>query len=459
MWSEKRRDEEESGQRGFTLVETAVALGVFVITLIPTTSVFWGGIQAASVSSIRSDAVGVAASTLADVQALPYNEVGFYGPFTVNGTPNPGQSNYVSSCPSSVPACSGEPTVNLVNSGTFQNAIPTGAFAPVTTQTVGATTFTVTTYITWANAAVPSGTCVAGSLLCVGAYPQVTVVVSWGGPAAGSVTESSIYYPGGQGKYTGSQALRGATSTCPSNPGKPSDLWAADSNTSSESQQAQVTVSWQPVSTANEPCYYVIDEATSASGLPSSCTIPTGSGFQANYWQPGTAASYTVTGLSWNTQYWFAVVAYSSGGANCQFATFGPVTTPTASTGPSCTVTAFTVTAVPSNSTSKTYEDTHGNMTDNLNLVASTTGTCSTVTVQAQVVNSSTQDPGSPYSLAAGTSGQFTYSVPASGTAWITGQHIFTVSVGGVSASLQQSMEVCAHAGSGQKTNSGTSCP
>lgn len=435
-----RWEGDEAAQAGFTFVETAVALGVFIITLIPTTSVFWGGLQAASVSSVRSDAVGVATSTLADVQALPYNEVGFFS----------SQLHYVASCPSSVSLCSGEPTVI---------AGVTGGITPVTTQTVGATTFTITTYITWANAAVPSGTCVTGSASCQGAYPQVTVVVSWGGPAAGSVTESSIYYPGGQGKWTGPGSSRVASSTCNSNPNTPGDVSAADSNTAAESQQAQVTVSWDPVTTANEPCYFVIDEATAQSGLPTSCTIPTGSGFQANYWQPGTAASYTVTGLSWNTGYYFAVVAYSSGGTNCAFAYTGLVTTPSASTGSNCTVTAFTVTAVPSNSTSKTYEDTHGNMTDNFSLVASTTGTCSSLTVQSQLVNATTQDPGSPYSLAAGTSGQFTYTVPSSGNAWTTGQHLFTVYVGGVSASQQQSFEVCAHAGSGQKTNSGTSCP
>jgi hypothetical protein len=436
------------GEGGFTLLESMVALSVFTITLIPTSSVFLGGLQAASVGNVRSDAVGLAASTLADVQALPYNEVGFYDI----------QPNYVSVCPASVSLCAGEPTVDLVHSGSFDGTVPPGAFAPVSTQTVGSTTFTITTYITWADAAVPSGTCVSQSTTCAGAYPQVTVVVSWGGLLAGSVTESTIVYPGGQGKWTAAGSSRGQSTSCPSTPVEPAEVTATSTSTPSTSVSAQVTVSWSAEPTASQPCYYVVDEATSSGALPTTCSEVPGAGFEANPWQPGTASSYTVTGLSWNTTYWFAVVAYSSGGAQCSIGDAAqPVTTPSSPSGSTCTVTSLSVTAVPSNSTAKTYENSSGQMTDDLDLVASTTGTCSGVTVQSELVNSSTQDPGSPYTLSPGAGGQFDGTVDSQGVAWTTGQHVLTAYLGGLPTPQQQSIEVCA--ASGEKTNNPNSCP
>lgn len=446
-----------------------VALAVFSATLVPSASVFFGGMQAASNSNIRVDAVGVAESTLADVQALPYNEVGFYGPYNYNGSPYPGQTGFVSSCPTSVPLCSpggvGEPTVNLVDSGTFDGIIPPTAFAPVSTQGVGATIFTVTTYITWADAAVPSGTCATGSSICQGAYNQVTVVVSWGGLQAGSVTESTLVYPGGQGTWTAPGWNRGVSTTCPSTPTAANNVTAASSSTSSQSTQAEVTVTWAAEATASQPCYYVVDDATTFHGLPTTCSEA--SSYGGNPPQLGSATSYDVTGLSWDTEYWFAVVAFSAGGATCAIAyanydptssSYEPVTTPDGPSSSMCTVTSFTVTAVPSDSTVKTYEDVRGDMTDNIDLVAGTSGSCSDVTVESQLVGASVQDPSSPYSLQPGTGGQFSATVSSQGEAWTTGQHEFAVYVSGAATTQYQSLEVCPHAGNGQKTN-GNSCP
>jgi Tfp pilus assembly protein PilV len=454
VWSRKRRNEEECGQRGFTLIEAVVALGVLTVVLVPTTSVFWGGMQAASVSSVRSDAASVAASTLAQVQALPINEVGFYT----------GQPNFVSTCPSSVSACGASTDDQTVVLG---STAPVGAFAPVTTQQVGATTFTITTYITWADASVPSGTCISGSSTCQGAYPLVTVVVTWGGPTAGSVTESTIDYPGGLGKWTAAGYNRTGLVTCPSTPETPDQNTPQLGNgTSTSPTYAWVDVSWQPPnSMSDDPCYYVIDVATDSLALPienltnHTCKAGSGSGVQASRPQPGTADSYLVTGLSWSTTYYFEVVAYSSGGAQCAVSNIESFAT-TTTTGSTCTVTSFSVTAEPSNSSSKTYLDSHGNMTDDLDLVAGTTGTCSNFTVNSELVGSTTQDPGSPWALTAGSGGQFSYTVASMGTAWTTGQHEFTLSINGTATNEQQSLEVCSFAsGNGQKSTSGNSCP
>ncbi len=450
---------EQEKESGFTLLETMVAMAVFSATLVPSSSVFFGGMQAASNSNLRVDAVGVAESTLADVQALPFNEVGFYGSYTYNGSPYPGQAGFVSTCPVSVTACAGEPTVNLVDSGTFAGVIPSTAFAPVSTQKVGVTNFTVTTYITWGDATVPVGTCATGSTICQGAYPQVTVVVSWGGLQASSVTESSIVYPGGQGAWTAPGWSRGVSSTCPSSPTAAHDVSAAATSTSSQSTQAEVTVSWDQESVSWQPCYYVVDEATSPGALPTtSSQCSEASSYGGSPPQLGSATSYEVTGLSWGTGYYFVVVAFSAGGASCAPSDVVSVTTPPGPSSSTCTVTSLTVTAVPSDSTVKTYEDIHGFMTDNLNLVAGTSGSCSDVTVESQLVGATVQDTGSPYTLTAGTGGQFTDTVPSQGEPWTTGQHEFTVYVNGAATTHYSDLEVCPHAGAGQKT-SGNSCP
>lgn len=443
----RHRSTDSPKQAGFTLVETVVAMSVFGLTLLPASSVIFGGMKAADVSNAQSDAVSIAASTLAQVQALPYPLVGFYS----------AQSGYVATCPSTVSACSGEPTVLLGATP------PTSAFTPQgTPQTVGATTFDVTTYITWGNANVPSGTCVTGSTLCTGAYKLVTAVVSWGGSGrpAGSVTESTIVYPGGQGLWTGPGQSATSSTACPATPSTPSGVSAApysDPTVSPDPGQSEIQVTWTPVPVTSEPCYYVIDSAVSDDALPTSCT--SAGTIQGNPWQPGEASSYVVTGLNPGTKYYFDVIAYNSDGSQCAISAFASATTLSATVAASCSITSFTVTAVPSQSTAKTYETSTGSMTDNLSLVASTTGSCSSVTVQSQLVNSTTQDPGSPYTLVAGSGGQFAYTVPSQNVAWTTGQHIFTVYVSSTATAEQQSIEVCAHAGQGQKTTSPTACP
>lgn len=437
----------DSQQAGFTLIETVVAMSLFGMTLLPASSVIFGGMKAADVSNAQSDAVSIAASTLAQVQALPYPLVGFYST----------EAGYVATCPSTVSACSGEPTV-LLGSST-----PASAFTPIgIPQTVGAVSFSVTTYITWASANVPSGTCSSGSTVCSGAYKLVTAVVSWGGNGRpkGSVTESTIVYPGGQGLWTGPGQSGTSSSTCPTTPSKPTGVSAApysDSSVSPDPGQSEIQVSWTPVALTSEPCYYVIDSAVSDDALPTSCS--SAGTVQGNPWQPGQAASYVVTGLNSGTKYFFDVIAYNADGSQCAISDPTSATTLSATVAPSCSVTSFTVTAVPSQSTAKTYETSAGNMTDNLSLVASTTGSCSSISVQAHLVNSSTQDPGSPYTLVAGSSGQFAYTVPSQNVAWTTGQHVFTVYVGSTATAEQQSIEVCAHAGQGQKTTSPTACP
>ena len=430
-------------------------MAVFGVTLIPTTGIFFGGMQAAAASNVRSDAVGVAASTLAQVRALPYNLVGFYL----------GQSNFVLTCPSSVAACATQSTVQL-GSGTG----PVGAFAPVAPlTTIGATTFTVTTYITWANANVPLGTCAATTSTCLQAYKEATVVVSWGGKnrLAGSVTESTLVYPGGQGQYTAAGGTHGAGNSCPGSPSPPIGVTAAAATNMSDTPdpgEYEVNLSWTPVALASEPCYYVVDVAPLNADLPATCASAPGSSVQASPWQPGTAASYTVTsGLTPGTQYFFAVIAYNSDGSQCAMSSTSPPVSATTDSAPpptTCTVSSFTVTAVPSQSTAKTYEVNSGVMSDNLNLVVSTSGSgCSNLTVQGTLVNSTTQDPGSPYTLSAGTGGQYTYTVPSSGVSWTTGQHVFVVYSGTTNTGQQQSIEVCAHAGNGQKTNTPNVCP
>jgi hypothetical protein len=76
----------------------------------------------------------------------------------------------------------------------------TSLLAPVTAVTVGSTKYTVKTYIVWVNATGYATTTTTYSK----AYKQAVVVVSWAtGPSSGSLTESTLLYPGNLGAYSG----------------------------------------------------------------------------------------------------------------------------------------------------------------------------------------------------------------------------------------------------------------
>jgi prepilin-type N-terminal cleavage/methylation domain-containing protein len=172
---------------GFTLIEVAVALAVLSIVLLPLASVFYGGESASANNRQYGDAIAIANGQLAQASGITYAALGFY----------------VSQSPPS--SYKGLPTVIL------GAAPPTGTSAqiPVSSQPqqVGSVVYTAKNNVVWVSGSSPSG-----GDAC--AYKQVYSTVSWNeGGNPGSVTQNILVYPGGLGKYGGTQCLSVANVT------------------------------------------------------------------------------------------------------------------------------------------------------------------------------------------------------------------------------------------------------
>ena len=164
-----------------------MALALLAIVLLPLASVFYGGESASSNNREYGDAIAIANGQLAQASGITYAALGFY----------------VSQGPSS--SYKGQPTVIL------GAAPPTGTSPqiPVASQPqqVGSIVYTAKNNVVWVSGSSPSG-----GDAC--AYKQVYSTVSWnegGNPA--SVTQNILVYPGGLGKYGGTQCLSVANVT------------------------------------------------------------------------------------------------------------------------------------------------------------------------------------------------------------------------------------------------------
>jgi len=182
-----RRDEV-----GFTLIEVAVALALLAVVLLPLASVFYGAESANAANREYGDAIAIANGQLAQAAGVTYANLGLYEhPLGTN-----------CNTPLTIPGYNGQPAVDLgacPPKGTSAQIQPTS-----TPQQVGSIIYTATNYVVWVNG--------SGGDTC--AYKQVYSVVSWneGGQPA-QATQSVIVYPGGLGRYTGSQCLNFIVST------------------------------------------------------------------------------------------------------------------------------------------------------------------------------------------------------------------------------------------------------
>jgi len=176
-----RRDEV-----GFTLIEVAVALALLAVVLLPLASVFYGAQSANADNREYGDAIAIANGQLAQASGVTYADLGLYEhPLGTN-----------CNVPLTIPGYNGQPAVDLGEcppNGTAAQIQPTS-----TPQQVGSIIYTATNYVVWVNG--------SGGDTC--AYKQVYSVVSWneGGNTA-RATQSLLVYPGGLGKYAGSQCL------------------------------------------------------------------------------------------------------------------------------------------------------------------------------------------------------------------------------------------------------------
>jgi hypothetical protein len=169
-----------------TLLEVAVALGILSIVLLPLANVFYGGESASAHNREYGDAIAIANGQLAQASGVTYANLGFYeNQNPVWGTP-----------PLTIPGFGGQPAVDLgasPPSGVLPEVQPTSQ-----PQQVGTVVYKATNYVVWVNG--------SGSNAC--AYKKIYSVVSWieGGQSV-SVTQSVLVYPGGLGRYSGSQCL------------------------------------------------------------------------------------------------------------------------------------------------------------------------------------------------------------------------------------------------------------
>ncbi len=164
-----------------------MALALLAIVLLPLASVFYGGESASSNNREYGDAIAIANGQLAQASGITYAALGFY---VSQGPP----SSY-----------KGQPTVIL------GAAPPTGTSPqiPVTSQSqqVGSIVYTAKNNVVWVSGSSPSG-----GDAC--AYKQVYSTVKWNeGGNPGSVTQNVLVYPGGLGKYGGTQCLSVANVT------------------------------------------------------------------------------------------------------------------------------------------------------------------------------------------------------------------------------------------------------
>jgi hypothetical protein len=404
-----------------TLLEVAIALGILSIVLLPLANVFYGGERASANNREFGDAIAIANGQLAQASGVTYENLGFYeNQNAAWGTP-----------PLTIPGFNGHPAVDLgasPPSGVSPQVQPTSQ-----PQQVGTVVYTATNYVVWVNG--------SGSNTC--AYKQIYSVVSWkeGGRAV-SVTQSVLAYPGGLGRYSGSQCLNfivtttghSTTATVASGgfPGVQvgmavsgpnivagTTVLSVSGNSLTLSQGASgggtqtLFFGSAPLGTNATPDN-VVNLAATAAGqssvnltwsapvdIPGSFVAvwapdPGGQGNLAtpdttgtsSAWAPtgsttgqavlGTATSSTVTGLSPNTAYWFEIVAFSANGN--QWAISQTWVTATTANNPAmgCTLGALTISQAGQLAGTATVATSNGHLIQPITMTVTYAGTCTT---------------------------------------------------------------------------------
>jgi hypothetical protein len=235
------------------------------------------------------------------------------------------------------------------------------------------------------------------------------------------VRQDSLLYPGGQGQYAGG-ASASTTSTPPTtvSPVPTTPVLAAPVVPADPAGRTEIDLTWSQPAGGATIVSYTVQYSTSS-------TFPAGStNAIANL--PTNSTAYPVTALASSTSYWFRIVA----NAATQAATSNSVTAATlAQPAPACTLGAITVTGATTSSTTGTILTKHGNrseMSENLTLGFSTTGTCTHAYNVKAADPTNTADQGSPYTLTANGSGSYSGSVLALGQqGWSVGIHTFTI--------------------------------
>jgi hypothetical protein len=199
--------------------------------------------------------------------------------------------------------------------------------------------------------------------------------------------------------------------------------------------ETQVPLTWTQPATGAAVTSYSIEYSTSSSFPPGNFSIVSG--------LAPSITSYTVTSLSANTTYYFAVIAYAgsnSATSNVQSSTTLPVS------GSGCQYGQLNVTGATTLSTTGTILLSNGRVRENLSLSWTTTGTCPHSYAVKAVNPTKVADPGSPYALTAN-AGTYTATVPSSGSrGWAIGLHTFTVwdTTNNAATTVVKTFKICA---------------
>jgi type II secretory pathway pseudopilin PulG len=427
-----RADQPQQQESGFTIIELVVALGFLAIVGASIGGVFWTAIRTASVSNHRTAGAAIASREIEGMRAVPYASVGFYGDETGYSATFEGLTTVTlgSTTPlDTVPLIQPQTPDPFAAAGFTPDPNPENA-SPIVQ---GNVTYTVHRYVVWANATDASNT-------YADAYKRLTVIVSWtDASGAHSVRQDSLLYPGGLGKYAGGSAT--STTMTPSTtamlpPNSP--VLAAPVVPADPAGRTEIDLTWSQPAGGSVVSSYTVQYSTSSS-------FPAGStNAIANI--PSASTSYPVTALASDTTYWFRVIALAgaqSATSNSQSA--ATLVQPTAA----CTLGPLTITGATSLSTTGTILKKHGNrteMSEDLTLGFSTTGTCSGAYTVKAVAPGGGADLGSPYTLTANGSGSYSGSVLSDGEeGWSVGVHTFTVwnSLSGATTAVK-TFKVCA---------------
>jgi prepilin-type N-terminal cleavage/methylation domain-containing protein len=408
---------QKSDERGFTIIELVIAMGLLAIVSASLAGVFYGAIRTAGDANHRTDGAAIASREIEGMHAVPYAQVGFYDDqFGVTATFHNSLMNdtltTVSLGPTS-PASGSlvpqmQPETPDPNAAVGYAPDPNPANASAITQ--GSITFTIERHVVWVNAADASTTYTQ-------AYKRLTVIVHWHDTAGDhAVQEDSILYPGGLGQYVGPMDVATSTTstTTPLLPSVPN--LASINQLAAPAGETQMPLVWSQPGGGAAVTSYTIEYSTDSGFQPGKITVISG--------LAPSVTTYTVTSLTASTKYFFEIIAYA--GANT--ATSNVQSQTTQAPGPTCSLGPLNVTGATSLSTTGTNLLNNGKMSENLTLSWTTQGPCPNDNYQVRATDpSNATDPGSPYTLN-GSSGSYTSSIASSGShGWGIGLHTFTV--------------------------------
>jgi Tfp pilus assembly protein PilV len=420
---------------GFTIIELTISLGLLALIGAAMSGVFWTAIRAAGAANHRTDAAAIASREIEGMRAVPFGQAGFYADQTgyaanfegfetvLLGPTSPAGGTLVPQIQPQRP----DPSA----SGVFA---PDPAAENASPIVQGNVVFTVRRDVVWLDAHDSSSTYTQ-------AYKRLTVAVTWADQAGPhSVRQDSILYPGGQGKYQGPQGVTTTSSTPTTSALSPvAPVLSAITQLADPAGETQMALSWSQPGGGAPVTSYTIEYSTSSSFPAGNFSVVTG--------LAPSITSYTATGLTPNTTYYFKILAY--GGAN--FATSNVQSQATLPVpGPTCTLGVLGVAGASSLSTTGTRLANSGKMSENLALAWTTAGTCThSYTVKA-FDPSNADDPGSPY-VFTNNSGSYTATVFSNNQkGWSVGLHTFKVwdLTTNSATTVVKTFKVCVHSAS-----------